>query len=159
MTNIPPPYRPLRGAEPPHFVDRAEGDDICENGIVAGSIAAFAAGTCDPRFHRLVTSRPAMGRTALLRAIGQEAARRLGWAVCFHSCQPKERALGPLAAEIESAVLRRWPVHAGRFASESTGFLGTEQRRPCQRDPISTPQTLWRCRSSSVWTARSPGRR
>jgi hypothetical protein len=122
MTNFPPPYRPLRGAEPPHFVDRAEGGDVCENGVVAGSIAAFAAGPCDPRFHRLVTSRPAMGRTALLRAIGQEATRRLGWAVCFHSCQPKERALGSLAAEIESAILRRWPVHAGRFASEVLAF-------------------------------------
>ena len=122
MTNVPPPYRPLRGAEPPHFVDRAEGGDICENGVVAGSIAAFAAGPCDPRFHRLVTSGPAMGRTALLRAIGQEAARRLGWAVCFHSCQPKERALGSLAAEIESDNLRRWPVHAGRFASEVLAF-------------------------------------
>jgi len=122
MTNFPPPYRPLRGAEPPHFVDRAEGEDIGANGIVAGSTAAFAAGPCDPRFHRLVTSGPAMGRTALLRAIGQEAARRLGWAVSFHSCQPKERALGALAAEIESAMLRRWPAHAGRLASEVLAF-------------------------------------
>jgi hypothetical protein len=122
MTNCPPPYRPLRGAEPPHFVDRAEGEDIGANGIVAGSIAAFAAGPCDPRFHRLITSGAAMGRTALLRAIGQEAARRLGWAVCFHSCQPKERALGSLTAEIESAILRRWPAQAGRLASEVLAF-------------------------------------
>jgi hypothetical protein len=122
MTNCPPPYRPLRGAEPPHFVDRAEGEDIGANGIVAGSMAAFAAGPCDPRFHRLVTCGPAMGRTALLRAIGQEAARRLGWAVSFHCCKPKERALGAVAAEIESAMLRQWPAHAGRLASEVLAF-------------------------------------
>jgi hypothetical protein len=122
MINFPPPYRPLRGAEPPHFVDRAEGEDIGANGIVAGSIAAFAAGPWDPRFHRLVTSGPAVGKTALLRAIGQEAARRLGWAVSFHSCQPKERALGALAGEIESAMLRGWPAHAGRLASEVLAF-------------------------------------
>jgi AAA ATPase-like protein len=122
MNNCPPPYRPLRGAEPPHFVDRAEGEDIGANGIVAGSMAAFAAGPCDPRFHRLVTSGPAMGKTAVLRAIGQEAARRLGWAVSFHSCQAKERALGALAAEIESAMLTQWPAHAGRLATEVLAF-------------------------------------
>jgi hypothetical protein len=122
MNNFPPPYRPLRGAEPPHFVDRSEGEDIGASGIVAGSIAAFEAGPYDPRFHRVVTSGPAMGKTALLRAIGQEAGRRLGWAVSFHSCQPKERALGSLAGEIESAMLRRWPVHAGHLASEVLAF-------------------------------------
>ena len=122
MTNCPPPYRPLRGAEPPYFVDRAEGEDIGANGIVAGSMAAFSAGPCDPRFHRLVTSGPAMGKTAVLRAIGQEAAQRLGWAVSFHSCQAKERALGALAAEIESAMLRQWPAYAGRLASEVLAF-------------------------------------
>ena len=122
MTNCPPPYRPLRGAEPPHFVDRAEGEDIGANGIVHGSMAAFAAGPCDPRFHRLVTSGPAMGKTAVLRAIGQEAARRLGWVVSFHSCQAKERALGALAAEIESAMLRQWPAYVGRLATEVLAF-------------------------------------
>ena len=122
MTICPPPYRPLRGAEPPHFVDRAEGEDICANGIVPGSMAAFAAGPCDPRFHRLVTSGPAMGKTAVLRAIGQEAARRLGWVVSFHSCQAKERVLGALAAEIESAMLRQWPAYVGRLATEVLAF-------------------------------------
>lgn len=122
MNNCPPPYRPLRGAEPPHFVDRAEGEDIGANGIVAGSMAAFAAGPCDPRFHRLVTSGPAVGKTAVLRAIGQEAARRLGWVVSFHSCQAKERALGALAAEIESAMLTQWPAYAGRLATEVLAF-------------------------------------
>jgi hypothetical protein len=118
MTTCPPPYRPLRGAEPPHFVDRTDGEDIGASGIVAGSIAAFVAGPCDPRFHRLVVSGPAMGKTALLRAIGQEAARRLGWAVAVHRCQTKERALGPVAAEIETAMLRQWPAQAGTLASE-----------------------------------------
>ncbi|HUC15085.1 MAG TPA: hypothetical protein VMS00_11595 [Acidimicrobiales bacterium] len=136
MTNCPPPYRPLRGAEPPHFVDRAEGEDIGANGIVAGSMAAFAAGPCDPRFHRLITSGPAMGRTALLRAIGQEAARRLGWAVIFHSCQPKERALGSLAAEIEPAMSRQWPAYAGRLASEVLAF----GYRPTQGAPTGAHQ-------------------
>lgn len=122
MTSCPPPYRPLRGAEPPHFVDRAEHEDIGTNGIVAGSIAAFATGPCDPRFHRLVVSGPAMGRTALLRAIGREAVRRLGWAVTFHSCRPKERALGAVVAELGTAMVRQWPAHAGRLASEVLAF-------------------------------------
>src|SRR5271155_1226725 len=141
MTNCPPPYRPLRGAEPPHFVDRAEGEDIGPNGIVAGSLAAFAAGPCDPRFHRLVTSVPAMGKTAVLRAIGQEAARRLGWVVSFHSCQAKERALGAVAAEIESATLREWPAYAGRLATEVLAF-GCRPTRTSPvgaLDPPSTP--------------------
>ncbi len=78
MTNCPPPYRPLRGAEPPHFVDRAEGEDIGANGIVAGSMAAFAAGPCDPRFHRLITSGPPWAE----RHCCAESGRRLraGWA-------------------------------------------------------------------------------
>ena len=138
MNNCPPPYRPLRGAEPPHFVDRAEGEDIGANGIVAGSMAAFAAGPCDPRFHRLVTSGPAVGKTAVLRAIGQEAARRLGWVVSFHSCQAKERALGALAAEIESAMLTQWPAYAGRLATEVLAF-GCRSTRPLAVGALDHP--------------------
>jgi len=82
-----------------------------------------------------------MGRTALLRAIGQEAARRLGWAVSFHSCKPKERALGAVAAEIESAMLRQWPAYAGRLASEvlAFGYRPTQAAPAGARDHPSNP--------------------
>ena len=84
MTSCPPPYRPLRGADPPHFVDREDPNDEIASGIVAASVAAYAAGPCDPRFHRLVIGGSAMGKTALLRAIGREVASRLGWVVTLH---------------------------------------------------------------------------
>jgi hypothetical protein len=113
MSPIPPPYRPLRGAQPPHFADRADEDDYTSAGIVAGSLDAYTAGPADPRFHRLVYSGPAMGKTALLRSVGKEVSGRLGWAVVLHRCRPKERALGSVAQEAWAAVRGRWPAELG----------------------------------------------
>ena len=110
MISYPPPYRPFRGAGPPHFVDREDPDDVGVHGIVAASIVAYAAGPRDPRFHRLVTSGPAMGKTALLRAIGREVADRLGWAVTFHRCQVKERAIRAVSAEVAKTLQKQWPT-------------------------------------------------
>ena len=122
MTSCPPPYRPLRGAEPPHFVDRAGDGDIGATGLAAGSAEAYLAGPGDPRFHRVITAAPGLGKTAALRAIGKEAASRLGWAVVLHHCQPKERALGLVADEVGSSVRQAWPAETGRFAREVLAF-------------------------------------
>ena len=48
MTTCPPPYRPFRGAPPPHFVDRADAESIDGAGIVATSLAAYRAGPATP---------------------------------------------------------------------------------------------------------------
>ncbi len=118
MTSCPPPYRPLRGAEPPHFVDREDPQDVVANGILAASVAAYAAGPRDPRFHRLIVAEPAMGKTALLRAIAQLVARRLGWAVALHSCRPKERALRAVSAVVINILYQHWPTDGTRLLSE-----------------------------------------
>ena len=118
MTRCPPPYRPLRGVDPPHFVDRDDPHDLGVSGIVAASIAAYAAGPCDPRFHRLVMGGPAMGKTALLRAIGREAAGRLGWAVTVHSCRAKERAIRAISTELINTLRQQWPTEGAGWASE-----------------------------------------
>jgi hypothetical protein len=106
MDNRPPPYRPFRGAQPPHFVDRADPEEIGATGIVATCLAACKVGPGDPRFHRLVVSTPALGKTALARAIGGEVAGRLGWVVVFHRCRPKERALHLVATEALAGMQR-----------------------------------------------------
>jgi hypothetical protein len=108
MKSYPPPYRPLRGAEPPHFVDREDPHDPLASGIVCASMAAYAAGPRHPRFHRLIIAGPAMGKTAVLRAIGREVTGRLGWAVALHSCQPKERALRAVSAAVAAAIQQQW---------------------------------------------------
>jgi hypothetical protein len=118
MTTCPPPYRPLRGADPPHFVDRADEDDLGTSTVAASSIAAYRAGPCDPRFHRLVVSRTAMGKTAMLRAVGREAAARLDWAVIMHRCRPKERALGAAVGKTLTHMQKQWPMEVGRLTRE-----------------------------------------
>jgi hypothetical protein len=127
MNSSPPPYRPLRGAEPPHFVDREDPQDVLASGILAASIAAYAAGPCDPRFHRLIIAGPAMGKTVLLRAIGREAAGRLGWAVVFHGCRAKERALGAVSSAVVTGLQRQWPGEAFRLVNEVLAFDGPDQ--------------------------------
>jgi hypothetical protein len=118
MTNYLPPYRPFRGAEPPHFVDRADDNDVLGAGIVAASVDAYAAGPCDPRFFGLVTGSPAAGKTATLRAIAKEVSSRLGWAVVFHRCQAKERVISRIADEVGASARASWPDHLGRFAHD-----------------------------------------
>jgi hypothetical protein len=115
-----PPYRPFRGAEPPHFVDRPD-DDLGSTGICAASIAAYRRGPIDPRFHRLVVSGPATGKTALLRAISRQAATTLDWAVTFHRCRPKERALGSATCEILASLHRQWPGQVSALAADVLG--------------------------------------
>lgn len=118
MTNCPPPYRPLRGAEPPHFVDRPHDEIFGAATMSSATIAALACGPSDPRFHQLVTSAPAMGKTAFLRAIGRLAATRLDWAVAFHHCRPKQRAIGTVITEVMACMQRQWPGRVGALASE-----------------------------------------
>jgi hypothetical protein len=108
MSTCPPPYRPFRGAEPPHFVDRADAGEIGAAGIVAATLAACGAGPGDPRFHQLVVSAPALGRTAQARAVGRQVAGRLGWVVAFHRCRPQERAMRDVAVEALAGMQRRW---------------------------------------------------
>ncbi len=108
MSTCPPPYRPFRGAEPPHFVDRPDAGDIGAAGIVAASLAACLAGPGHPRFHQLVVSTPALGKTAQARAVGRQVAGRLGWAVTFHRCRPKERAMRDVATEALAGMQRLW---------------------------------------------------
>jgi len=145
MTSSPPPYRPFRGADPPHFVDREDPDDVGGHGIVAASLVAFAAGPCDPRFHRLVTAGPGMGKTALLRAVGREVADRLGWAVTFHTCQVKERAIRAVSAEILKTVQRRWPRElSGAVISSVTSWVAL-------RDLLELAGRLARAASSGLF--------
>ncbi len=122
MTNCPPPYRPFRGADPPHFVDRADERDLVPSAIVASSTAAYLAGPADPRFHRLVVSEQALGKTAMLRAIAREAADRLGWPVAIHCCRPKERALGAVAGETLAGIQGRWPTEVGKLPVDARAF-------------------------------------
>jgi hypothetical protein len=140
MTTCPPPYRPLRGADPPHFVDRADEEDIGTSAIVAGSVAAYSSGPCDPRFHRLVVSSGAMGKTAMLRAIGRETAARLDWAVTIHRCRPKERAAGAAVSETFRSMHRQWPAEVGRLAREMppSGY-----RSPGYWPPVYWPSRCW----------------
>ena len=150
MTTCPPPYRPLRGADPPHFVDRADEEDIGTSAIVAGSVSAYSAGPCDPRFHRLVVSPSAMGKTAMLRAIGRETAARLDWAVTIHRCRPKERAAGPAVSETFSSMQRQWPMEVGRLAREvppsgyrPSGYWPTGYRASGYWPPGYWPPGYW----------------
>jgi hypothetical protein len=148
MTGGPPPYRPLRGADPPHFVDREDPQDVLANGIVVSSIAAYRAGPCDPRFHRLVIAGPAMGKTALLRTIGREVAVRLNWAVTLHSCRPKERALGAVPTAVVKSLQHRWPAEISGVVRQ---MLAVE--RPLQ-EPVNEfgPASRSGCGGSS-WAA------
>ena len=135
MTRCPPPYRPLRGVDPPHFVDRDDPHDVGASGIVAASIAAYAAGPCDPRFHRLVVAGPAMGKTALLRAIGREAASRLGWAVTVHSCRAKERAIRVVSTELINTLQQQWTREGAGWVGEFFALGLPEGEGFSEREP------------------------
>ena len=78
MSTCPPPYRPFRGAPPPHFVDRADAEQIGASGIVATSLAACLAGPGDPRFHQLVVGAPDWARPP--RPAPSAARSPTGWA-------------------------------------------------------------------------------
>ena len=148
--SCPPPYRPFRGAQPPHFVDRAGADDIGATGLVAASLDAYAAGPGDPRFHRLVVAAPALGKTALARAIGAEVARRLGWVVTFHRCQPKEHALAAVAAETLAGCQRLWPL---QMAAPGPGGPGPGTPGPGVLGPgAPAPET-----EAAPWPRLRPG--
>ncbi|MGH9105379.1 MAG: ATP-binding protein [Acidimicrobiales bacterium] len=136
MQNCPPPYRPFRGAEPPHFVERADDDNLGAQGLAAAAVAAWARGPADPRFHRLVVSAPAMGKSALLRALGRQAAKQLGWAVALHRCQPKERALGGVTAELLASVQHFWAADAAAIAS---AVLAARVNPACLSSPGAEP--------------------
>ena len=119
MHSGPPPYRPFRGADPPHFVDRtSEEEDLGTSGVVSTALEAYKHGPCDVRFHRLVAAGPAMGKTALLRALCRQVQALLGWAAVLHRCRAKERAMGLLRTQVVASVSRQWgDARAGAGAS------------------------------------------
>lgn len=108
MQNCPPPYRPFRGARPPHFVDRPSEEDLCTSGIVGAALHAYRCGPRDPRFHRFVTGGPAIGKTALLGALCHQVEARLGWVSVLHHCLPKERAMVSVASQTIKSVNQHW---------------------------------------------------
>lgn len=164
MTDLPPPYRPLRGAEPPHFVDRHDEDDIDWAGIVAGTLTAYRAGPADPRFHRLVWSEPALGKTALLRAARREVAARLGWAVVAHRCRPKERAAAVVGQAVLSAVDQagpglvppRWMAVAQHPSLRPPSPPAHAGLGPGAGDELSW-SSFWRLVKVAGWACRSTG--
>ncbi len=120
MSTCPPPYRPFLGAPPPHFVDRADAEQIGVPGSVATSLAACLAGPGDPRFHQLVVGAPELGKTAQARAVGRLVAGRLGWVVSFHRCGRKERAMGDVADQALAGIQRLCSPEAPRAAAPAT---------------------------------------
>jgi len=133
MSTCPPPYRPFLGAPPPHFVDRADAEQIGVPGSVATSLAACLAGPADPRFHQLVVGAPELGKTAQARAVGRLVAGRLGWVVSFHRCGRKERAMGDVADQALAGIQRLCSPEARRAAAPATdaGFaLAPYSTRP-----------------------------
>lgn len=148
MTGCPPPYRPLRGADPPHFVDREDPQDVVANGIVASSVAAYAAGPLDPRFHRLVVAGPAMGKTALLRTIGRRVAVRLDWAVVLHTCRAKERALAAVPAAVVKTLQQQWPAEVPGVVRQMLAFEHPAHERVDEFGPAPGPEG-----GGSAWAA------
>ena len=132
MSTCPPPYRPFLGAPPPHFVDRADAEQIGVPGSVATSLAACLAGPGDPRFHQLVVGAPELGKTAQARAVGRLVAGRLGWVVSFHRCGRKERAMGDVADQALAGIQRLCSPEARRAAAPATdgGALPWPHIRP-----------------------------
>ncbi|MGC8627114.1 MAG: ATP-binding protein [Acidimicrobiales bacterium] len=112
------------------------------------SIEAYATGPGDPRFHSLVTGAPAIGKTAALRAIAKEASSRLGWAVCTHHCQPKQRALGGLLDEVSAGACRAWPHHVARFAHDVLSLARSSHHCSLEPVPPCVPQ-----QSEVSWSA------
>ena len=108
MPACPPPYRPFRGADPPHFVDRQSEEELSTRGIVGACLQVYENGPRDLRFHRLVAGGPAVGKTTLLRAMCRQVETQLGWASVLHRCKAKERAMGSLPAEVLTSVKQHW---------------------------------------------------
>ena len=158
MTLGPPPYRPLRGAEPPHFVDRADEDEegFGLAGIRASAVEAYRSGPSHPRFHQLVLGAAALGKTALLRALARQTCMELDWAVTFHTCQSKERALGTVAVEVVASMQNQWPeeavclsrallvsrAQADRAACRAGCRAGCRAQHPAGRGVAAVPTVL-----------------
>ncbi|HUB71579.1 MAG TPA: ATP-binding protein [Acidimicrobiales bacterium] len=119
-----PPYRPFRGAAPPHFVDRPDYDDLSAAGLLQMALANYLAGPSDPRFHRLVISESHAGKTALLRHVAQGASEDLSWVTAFHGCRPKELVLWRVAGRLLEAVRAKWPGAASTLPA-ATGADGS----------------------------------
>lgn len=128
MPNCPPPYRPFRGADPPHFVDRTSEEELSMFGIVGAGTHVYQNGPRDLRFHRLVAGAPAVGKTALLRAMCRQVQTQLGWASVLHRCQAKERAMGSLPDEVLTSVNRRWKGARLSSLSSSSSPAGPSGR-------------------------------
>ena len=127
-------------------MDRPD-DELGTAGICAASVCAYMRGPSDPRFHRLVVSAPAMGKTALLRAVARQASARLDWAVTFHRCRPKERALVMVTGEILASLQRQWPAQGPALASavlapRLEGRWRQEAAHPAGRGSVLTPRTV-----------------
>ncbi len=135
MHSGPPPYRPFRGADPPHFVDRAsEEEDLGTSGVVSTALEAYKQGPCDVRFHRLVAAGPAMGKTALLRALCRQVQALFGWAAVLHRCRAKERAMGMLRSQVVASVGRQWgDARAGAGSSVDGGEAWSDLKTVLER--------------------------
>lgn len=99
-----PPYRPVRGARPPHFVDRPPAGAVDGAGLVASCVAGLRNGPDDPRCRQLVTADPGMGKSAFCSQLAACASAELGWSSVVVQCRPKQAVLGALAERI-SALL------------------------------------------------------
>jgi hypothetical protein len=117
MTPCLPPYRPFRGAEPPHFVDRADESELPATTFRSSALAAWSGSPSGPRFHQLVVAGSGMGKTALLRSL-VGLADASGWAAVLHRCRRKERALGSAALAVLDQARCKWAPEAGALASE-----------------------------------------
>jgi len=132
MTDLPPPYRPLRGAPPPHFVDRHDEDDPDGPRLVAGAVTAYQRGPADPRFHRLVSAPAGLGKTSLLRTVGREAVRQLGWTVVQHRCRPKQAVVRVLSEAVLAEL-------GGAAREGGRGRLAAMARHPSVAGPLLGP--------------------
>jgi hypothetical protein len=89
-----------------------------------------------------------MGKTALLRAIGREAAGQLGWAVTVHSCRVKERAISAVSAELIDTLQQQWPTKGAGLASDVLACDHPEAGRLSEWPPASGFESV-----ASSWTA------
>ncbi|HTV11477.1 MAG TPA: hypothetical protein VME20_06405 [Acidimicrobiales bacterium] len=140
MTNC-PPYRPFRGIEPPHFVDPPDDEGLGWAPLTKSALDAYVNGPSDPRFHRLVASEPALGKTACLRSISRLVEERLGWTAVFHRCCPGQIAFSQVAVAVEKAGGRMGLMSGLAKAPGPAGATSASTRRPVPLRHEAVPAT------------------